>query len=276
MSTFPAIRTTTQQSTQLFVDPACLILATDIQVAGIPVPRSIIRPVQGLWPLFTSSATTLYYRDGSGLVASLSPLQLDLVTPYTVEAGGSDPASLVALFEILGAMGFPITYTGAPVPTISSLTPASGLATQSITIAGTGFINATAVKFGTASVAFTIVDDLTITTIAPAHASGVVSVTVVSPAGTSSGSNFAYGPAVITPPLSPATGTTDGGDAVVITGTGFTGATGVTFATIAGTSFSVVNDTTIHVTTPAVIAGPAAVVVLSPLGNSTPGSFTFA
>lgn len=55
--------------------------------------------------------------------------------------------------------------------------------------------------------------------------------------------------------LTPSTGSTSGGTAVVIKGTGFTGATGVDFGTSAGTAFSVVDDNTINVTTPSGTAG---------------------
>ena len=55
---------------------------------------------------------------------------------------------------------------------------------------------------------------------------------------------------------------------MVITGTGFTGATGVTFGGGSGTSFSVVNATTINVTTPAG-AGQIDVVVQHPGGDAT-------
>ncbi len=75
--------------------------------------------------------------------------------------------------------------------------------------------------------------------------------------------------------LTPTHGPVAGGTAVTITGTGFTGATGVTFGGIAGTGFTVVNDTTITVTTPAHVQGVTNVVVLSPNGNSGPGTFTF-
>ena len=91
------------------------------------------------------------------------------------------------------------------------------------------------------------------------------------------------GPATAPPPPFPTIGTivpnggdAAGGDAVVITGTNFTGATGVTFGGAAGTVFSVVNATTINVTTPAG-TGAVAVVVQHPNGNATAaGGFTYA
>jgi IPT/TIG domain len=86
---------------------------------------------------------------------------------------------------------------------------------------------------------------------------------------------------VTTPPsidsLNPITGPEAGGTVVVITGTGFTGATGVTFDGTAGTAFTVNSASTITVTTPPGTAGPADVVVQHANGNATEvGGFTYA
>lgn len=85
-----------------------------------------------------------------------------------------------------------------------------------------------------------------------------------------------YAEATITA-ITPDTGSTDGGTAVVITGTNLTDATGVTFGGTAGTAFSVVSDTTIHVTTPAHAAAAVDVVVTTDAGSVTEaGGFTYA
>jgi len=76
--------------------------------------------------------------------------------------------------------------------------------------------------------------------------------------------------------LTPTSGTTAGGTAVTITGTGFTGATGVTIGGVAATSVSVVSATSITATTPARTAGTASVVVTTPAGSSTANTlFTY-
>lgn len=76
--------------------------------------------------------------------------------------------------------------------------------------------------------------------------------------------------------LTPTTGTTSGGTAVTLTGTGFTGATGATIGGVAVTSFVVVNDTTITGTTGMHSAGAVDVVVTGPGGSDTlVGGFTF-
>jgi hypothetical protein len=82
------------------------------------------------------------------------------------------------------------TFVG---PVVTKVKPASGLTTggNKVTIDGTGFQGATAVRFGSTSVTPAAVNSKgkTITVTAPAHSAGVVDITVVTPAGTSSTSN---------------------------------------------------------------------------------------
>lgn len=68
--------------------------------------------------------------------------------------------------------------------------------------------------------------------------------------------------------VTPSTGAAAGGDAVVIAGTGFTGATGVLFGTFPATVFAVVSDTEIDVTSPVQNAGDVDVTVVTPNGTS--------
>lgn len=77
--------------------------------------------------------------------------------------------------------------------------------------------------------------------------------------------------------IAPTSGPVAGGDSIVLTGTGFTGATGVTFGGIAGINPTVVDDTTINVTSPSHSAGPGAqdVVVTTPAGVSAAVPFTY-
>jgi LysM repeat protein len=94
---------------------------------------------------------------------------------------------------------------------------------------------------------------------------------VAAAAGTSvfdTSRNTQPSPAPAITSLNVSTGPAAGGTAVVITGTGFTGATGVTFGGTPARAFSVVNSTTINATTPAG-SGSVAVVVLHAAGNAT-------
>lgn len=64
------------------------------------------------------------------------------------------------------------------------------------------------------------------------------------------------------------------GKAVLITGTGFTGATAVTFNAIAATSFTVQNDQSITAVLPAGSAGSAPIIVTTPAGASVALPYT--
>ncbi|MGN6869513.1 MAG: beta strand repeat-containing protein [Solirubrobacteraceae bacterium] len=78
-------------------------------------------------------------------------------------------------------------YTYVAPPVVTSISPTAGPATggTSVTITGTGFANATAVKFsGTGATSFTVNSRTSISTVAPAG-TGTVDVTVTTPGGTS-------------------------------------------------------------------------------------------
>src|SRR4029079_17334320 len=106
----------------------------------------------------------------------------------------------------------------------------------SVVITGSGFTGATAVRFGTlAATSFTVDSASQITAVSPAQASGKKDVLVTTPNGTSAkviGDLFTY---QVTKPvvtsISPTSGPKAGGTTVVVTGSGFTGATAVTFGT---------------------------------------------
>lgn len=72
------------------------------------------------------------------------------------------------------------------VPAISAAYPTGAAATDVITILGSGFTGATAVKFGaTSGTGLVVVSDSIINVALPAGSAGSVNVTVVTPAGTS-------------------------------------------------------------------------------------------
>ena len=148
-------------------------------------------------------------------------------------------------------------YRYAPVPAVTSLSPANGPAggETEVVITGSGFTGATgaaAVKFGgTNALSYTVDNDGQITATSPAGTSKV-DVTVTTPGGTSStagtGNDYTYAPTITG--LSPSNGPCAGGTTVVITGTGFTGATSVKFGSETASVFTVNNDGQITVTSP--------------------------
>src|ERR1019366_7993672 len=78
--------------------------------------------------------------------------------------------------------------------------------------------------------------------------------------------------------LSPVSGTTAGGDTVILSGTGFPGATAVNFGALAAASYTVDSDTQITAVSPNQGAAPVAVTVTTAAGTSagTADTFTYA
>ncbi|WP_460504358.1 IPT/TIG domain-containing protein, partial [Hymenobacter agri] len=135
---------------------------------------------------------------------------------------------------------------------------------------GTNLTGATAVSFNGTAATFTVNSATQITATVPAGAT-TGPVTVTTPAGASNGLTFTVTtPAPVISSLSPTSGTV--GTSVVITGTGFTGATAVSFNGTAAT-FTVNSGTQITATVPpGTITGN--VTVTTPGGTSNAVPFT--
>lgn len=87
-------------------------------------------------------------------------------------------------------------------------------------------------------------------------------------------------PPPVSPPaitsVSPNAGRLSGGEAVIITGSNFTGATSVTFGGASSPSFSIRPDGSIQAVTPAGSAGAASVIVTTPAGSNAANTlFTY-
>jgi hypothetical protein len=95
--------------------------------------------------------------------------------------------------------GSSFTYV-VPVPTVTGLSPNSGLASggYQVLISGTNLTGATSVLFGALPASsFVVVNDSSIVAVAPAESPATVIVSVTTPVGTSSGSSpswFTYSP----------------------------------------------------------------------------------
>jgi hypothetical protein len=149
--------------------------------------------------------------------------------------------------------------TGAPIvtPQVSKLAPAAGLAAggTSVTITGTGFTGASAVKFGsTPAASFKVNSWTSITAVSPPGTSGTVDVTVTTTGGTSAASSvdhYRFQPPTVTG-VSPSSGPIAGGTSVTITGSGFAlgSATTIKFAGIAATGVECASTTVCTVVAP--------------------------
>ncbi len=148
-----------------------------------------------------------------------------------------------------------LSPTYVPVPRVTGISVAEGPAAggTSVTISGTGFSGATEVSFGGApAAAFTVAGDTSITATSPTAAPGVVDVTVTSAGGTGATGSFDQFTFVAAPTitsLSPTSGPVNGGNQIVVTGTGLAAVTSVD---VGGAYAAVLDqsDTSITVTAP--------------------------
>ena len=210
---------------------------------------------------FTSKTITAVmfgaYASPSFYVAS--DTQITCVSPYNKPAGTVDITLIWSGGSSVISAADQFSYE--TTPTVTGVSPGTGplAGGTSVTITGTSFLAATAVKFGSTNAAsFTINSDTSITAVSPAGSAGTVDITVTSAYGTSTTSSadqFTYSnPTPTISSASPPMGSTDGGTSVTLTGTHFTGATSVTFDGIPCV-FTIGSDTSITATTPRTLSG---------------------
>jgi hypothetical protein len=164
---------------------------------------------------------------------------------------------------------------GGPVsgqPTIAGFAPASGTIGSAVTITGTKFTGAQAVKFNGISAVFNVDSATQISATVPANATtGPISVTTPGGAATSATSfEIVTGPAITS--FTPSSGSA--GTSVIIIGANLAGATSVSFGAVAATTFVVNSATQITVIVPAgTVSGK--ITVTTPSGTTTSaGTFT--
>jgi len=210
---------------------------------------------------------------GTGLTINSSTL-ITVTTP-----AGSVGVKDVVVTTPLGSVTATGMFYYAAYPAVAGLSPASGSTAGGtvVTITGTNFTGATAVRFGgVLGTGLTINSSTTITVTTPTGTAGLRDVVVTTPVASATSINgFTYlAPPTITS-LSPSSGSVAGGTLVVINGTNFASPAVVTFDGIVCPVNSLFS-TTITVTTPAHTAGTKDVVVTTPLGSATAiGGFTY-
>lgn len=162
------------------------------------------------------------------------------------------------------------------VPAITASYPAVGITSggTSVTLKGVNLSDVTAVRFGSATASFTVVDDDQITATAPAGTAGVASITVVSPTGTvTKPSAFRYAAAPTISSVSPTTpSTVAGGTTITISGTNFyalTNVDDVRFGTVNASYFTVVSNTRITAVVPANSVGTKTLTISAGGGNDS-------
>ncbi|MDQ0935157.1 IPT/TIG domain-containing protein [Streptomyces turgidiscabies] len=267
--------TSTQQVPFTYVTPSAPLLSS-------------LSPSQG--PAAGGTTVTLTGTNLTGATAvrfngtAATSFTVDSATQITAVAPAHAAGAAAVTVTTPGGTSNPLTFTylSLAAPSVTGLSPAQGPVTggTTLTLTGTDFTGATAVRFnGTAATSFTVNSTTQITAVAPAHAAGAAAVTVTTPGGTSNPDNpnayFYYAAPPSPTTLAPASGTTAGGATVTLTGNDLLGATAVRFDGLAATSFTVDSATQITAVSPAHAAGAAAVTVTTPGGTSSPLSYIY-
>jgi hypothetical protein len=159
-------------------------------------------------------------------------------------------------------------------PDVVSVRPSAGplAGGTRLTVHGHNFLGVTSVLLGMQrATEVSVLGPRTLTAVAPAHTAGLVHVRVRTRYGLSPRSvadDYEY----VAPPtvtgLSPATGPTAGGTAVVITGSSFRDVTAVRFGNSASTAVTIDSGTSLTVVAPPHTAGVVDVRVVTPYGTS--------
>jgi len=253
--------------------------------SGTPTVASI-SPSSG--PTAGGSAVTI---EGSGFVKGAtvkiggkassvtvrSESEITAVTP----SGSAGSDEVVVGDERGSSSGGPRYTFLAPIPpAVGSITPAEGSTHggTDVTIEGSGFVKGATVRIGGKASSVTVRSETEITAVTPSGFAGSDEVVVGDERGSSSGGpryTFVAPPVPTVSSVAPAAGSTHGGVAVTIKGTGFlTGATVKIGAK--ATSVKVLSATEITAVTPAYSAGRREVVVDDENGSTSDGpSFTY-
>jgi YD repeat-containing protein len=217
---------------------------------------------------FGSTAGSYLWFYSDSLVRITAPAHAAGVVDVKVTASGVTSA-------VTAADQF--TFVAPPVPAVTGVGPASGktLGGFTIYVAGSGFTGASSVSFGGSAGSYlSVLSDNLLQINPPAHAAGVVDVQVTTPGGTSpvtTADQFTY----VVPPVpvvtgaGPTSGTTLGGYAIYVAGSGFTAASGVVFGGMLGSYLSVLSDNLLQINPPAHAAGVVDIQVTTPGGTST-------
>jgi IPT/TIG domain len=194
------------------------------------------------------------------------------------------------LMQVAGFSNTPITFAPPVIDAVTPISRVNGPSTggTQVTIFGSGFQKGATIFFGTAPGGFSALNCAedggdTISCFTPAHPVGPVDVTVVNVDGQASSSTpaGAYTFVLVVPPtftsVVPATGATNGGTPITITGTQFQNNATVTVNNLPAANV-VVAPTSITASTPALPVGTADVTVKNPDGGSitAPDAFTYA
>lgn len=194
-----------------------------------------------------------------------------ILSPTSIKATvGAGASGAIGVSSPGGSASLPgFSYLG---PAITSFTPTSTGAGQTVVITGNNFTNASDVYFGgIAATSFIVNSSTQITAVVGLGKSG--SVTVVTPLGRISAPGFTHpGPSISF--FNPQYAGTLSTSPVTITGVNFTNATAVRFGGVPARSFTVLSPTSISAMPAESTSGD--VVVVTPLGQDARSGFVWA
>ena len=259
--------------------------ATVSVIRTLPLANSIA-PVQGLATSTTQVKISGTRLDGATAVNFGPNPATNLVanaagTELTATSPTGNPGTVPVTVTTPGGTSKPVSFTYGVPPTISAIVPTQGPVNggTEVTITGTGLSGVTAVNFGpnTATNPVANAAGTELSAISPAGASGVVSVTVTTPGGTSNPVAFTYliPPAIST--IDPAQGPASGGTEVIINGTRLSGAAAVHFGQNPATNVFSTSGAGIQLlaTSPAGAPGTVPVTVTTPDGTSNASPYLY-
>jgi hypothetical protein len=217
--------------------------------------------------------------------ASLASIVVNSDTSITATSPpgivGSFPVTVTTLYGTSKKTGASFTYSErVTTPVVTGVSPQAGFTSaktsDTVTITGTGFSDATAVDFGSvAASSINLISDSTISATSPPNTTAqTVDVTVTTPAGkstTSAADLFTFvapGPVANVTGVSPASGPETGGTNVIITGTGLSGATAVDFGAVSVPFILDESTGDLSVTSPPEASATVDVTVTTPNGVS--------
>lgn len=185
-STTTTSTTTTTTSTTIPPDPPTVTSLSPVKgptTGGTAVTITGARFAGATGVTFGSTPASSFTVDSDTSIRAVAPVGSVGVVDITVTTADGTSAT--------GA-GREYTY-GAP-PTITSMSPSTGIfrGGTAVVITGTGFSTATQVKFGSRNATFTVTNDRAISVTSPSNPLGSHSVTVTNPYGTSNGKSFVY------------------------------------------------------------------------------------
>jgi hypothetical protein len=241
---------------------------TTVTVRDIVSTLSSFSPSQGpVGTVITISGTNLDLATGVRFFNGVTASSVTVMTPTSIRATVPSGATTGPISVMSPAENPTSTTSFKVTPRIASLSPDDGVAGTLLTIVGTSFTNASAVRFGSVvATPFTIVDDNTITTTVPATAA-TATVAVTTPGGmATSPAPFVVIKAPTLSSFSPAVGPE--GTLVTINGTNLGSVMAVSFNGVNASPVTIVSATSIRVTVPAG-ATTGRVGVANPAGSVT-------